>query len=247
MSYPLFDNIPTSSKKKTGPMPDFSDPKRVNDIWLGQLERAALDWIVKRLPTWVVPDLLTAIGLGGALIIFAGYALSNLNRNYLWLSSFGFLLNWFGDSLDGSLARYRKIERPRYGFFVDHIIDSLVDVLIFLGLGLSPYISFPVASMVLVSYLLLSVYVFLSTSVNGVFRISFGHFGPTEMRVLAILMNTLMFFAGRPQISLPFGTYGVFDVCAGIVAVVLFCVYVYASIVQSIELAKLDERLAKKK
>jgi archaetidylinositol phosphate synthase len=175
---------------------------RINDTLLGNMEKKALLWLAARMPAWVVPDTLTFLGLLASFIIFLSYSLTFYDKAFLWLASFGFLLNWFGDSLDGTLARYRKIERPRYGFFVDHMIDAVSEVLIFLGLGFSPYLRFDLALLALVSYMLLATYVYLVTYVNGVFRISFARLGPTETRVLAILANTWVFFAANPSLRL---------------------------------------------
>ncbi len=175
---------------------------RINNTLLGGVEKRALFWMAARMPAWVVPDTLTAIGLLASFLIFVSYALTFYNKAFLWLASFGFLLQWFGDSLDGTLARYRKIERPRYGFFVDHIIDTVSEVLIFLGLGLSPFLRFDLALLALVSYLLLSTYVYLVTYVNGIFQISYARLGPTEVRVLAVLANTLVFFSANPTVHL---------------------------------------------
>ncbi len=175
---------------------------RINNTLLGSVEKRALLWMAARMPAWVVPDTLTAIGLLASFLIFISYALTFYHKAFLWLASFGFLLQWFGDSLDGTLARYRKIERPRYGFFVDHIIDTFSEVLIFLGLGLSPFLRFDLALLALVSYLLLSTYVYLVTYVNGIFRISYARLGPTEVRVLAVLANMLVFFSANPTVHL---------------------------------------------
>ncbi len=117
-------------------MSEISQHKRVNDILLGPLERPALHWLAAHMPAWITPDICTLIGLGGAVMTLAGYGLSNVHPGFLWLASLGFLINWFGDSLDGTLARHRHIERPRYGYFVDHTTDAAVQVMIFLGLGL---------------------------------------------------------------------------------------------------------------
>ena len=105
-------------------MADKESHKRVNDILLGPIERPALNWLAAHMPAWMTPDGLTIIGVIGAVIILVSYGLSNLEPAFLWLASFGFFVNWFGDSLDGTLARYRKIERPKYGFFVDHTVDA---------------------------------------------------------------------------------------------------------------------------
>ena len=176
---------------------------RVIDTFLGKAEKRALHWLAARMPAWVVPDTLTAVGLLASVVIFLGYALSFFNINWLWLASFGFILQWFGDSLDGTLARFRKIERPRYGFFVDHIIDAVSEALVFIGLGLSPFVRFDLALLALIGYLMVSVYVYLVTYVNGVFRISYAGLGPTEMRLLAIIANTLVYFTPGVTVTVP--------------------------------------------
>ena len=153
-------------------MTNIEKHKRVNDIFLGPLERPALQWLSAHMPAWITPDICTAIGVLGALVTSIGYILSNIDRNYLWLASFGFVVNWFGDSLDGTLARYRHIERPKFGFFIDHTTDSFSQVVIFLGLGLSPYVSFNVACLALIAYLMLSVLAYVRTCVVGEFKAS---------------------------------------------------------------------------
>jgi phosphatidylglycerophosphate synthase len=219
----------------------------VIDTFLGPVEKKALLWLAARMPPWVMPDTLTLIGLIASIIIFLGYALTIYDKAFLWLASLGFVLNWFGDSLDGNLARYRKIERPRYGFFVDHIIDTVSEGLIFLGLGISPYLRFDLALLAMASYLWLSVYVYLATYVNGVFRISYARMGPTEVRVLGILANTVIFFSGNPRINLALGTrlfsLTIYDV-VGIVFVVLATgLFIYNSIVTAMLLSR-EDRIA---
>jgi phosphatidylglycerophosphate synthase len=222
-------------------MPDIESHERVNDILLGPLERPALQWLAAHMPPWVNSDMLTGVGVFGALLIFASYGLTNIDRWFLWLASLGFVINWFGDSLDGTLARYRKAERPKYGFFVDHTVDAFNEVVIFLGLGISPYLSFEVACLGLVGYLLVSILVYINTAVSGEFKISYGGFGPTEIRVLAIIMNTVLFFVGVPTIKLWFGTVGVFDLIVGGIAVILFGIFIGSTITGAKELAKLEE------
>ena len=104
-------------------MSDIKDHKRVNDILLGPLERPALQWLAAHLPAWATPDMMTVIGIIGALVITLGYGLSQFHPAFLWLATLGFIINWFGDSLDGTLARIRHIERPKYGFYIDHVTD----------------------------------------------------------------------------------------------------------------------------
>jgi archaetidylinositol phosphate synthase len=170
---------------------------RINETVLGPLERPALHWLAVHSPKWMNPDIYTAIGVAGSILILVGYVLSRSHPGYFWLASFGFLVNWYGDSMDGTLARYRHIERPIFGFFVDHTTDAIGQVLMFLGLGLSPFISFNIACLTLVAYLLISILVYIRTYLVGEFKISYGKLGPTEVRVLAVLLNTAMFFFGE--------------------------------------------------
>ena len=177
-------------------MTEINNHRRVNDILLGPLERPTLKWLAAHMPAWVSPDTCTAVGVLGSLVVAASYLLSGYERNFLWLASLGFVINWLGDSLDGTLARHRHIERPIYGFFVDHVMDAFSVSLILLALGLTPYINFTIACLTLIAYLLMSVLVFVRTSAVGEFKISYSKLGPTEVRVLAILLNTIMYFGG---------------------------------------------------
>jgi phosphatidylglycerophosphate synthase len=177
-------------------MTEINNHRRVNDILLGPLERPTLKWLAAHMPAWVSPDTCTAVGVLGSLIVAASYLLSGYDRSFLWLASLGFVINWLGDSLDGTLARHRHIERPIYGFFVDHVMDAFSVSLILLALGLTPYINFTIACLTLIAYLLMSVLVFVRTSAVGEFKISYSKLGPTEVRVLAILLNTIMYFGG---------------------------------------------------
>ena len=211
-------------------MSDIQNHQRVNDILLGPLERPALKWLATHLPAWVTPDMCTAIGVVGALITTASYGLSSIDRNFLWLASLGFVINWFGDSVDGTLARHRHIERPVYGFFIDHTVDSVIETMIFLGLGLTPYINFTLACMALIGYLLLSVLVFIRTCLVGEFKISYGKLGPTEIRALAILLNAGMYFGGVRQYTWqvsPLGrfTFSPYDVMLSAITVLLFAFF----------------------
>ncbi|HSR21493.1 MAG TPA: CDP-alcohol phosphatidyltransferase family protein [Anaerolineales bacterium] len=183
-------------------MRNISEHQRVNDILLGPLERPALRWLAAHAPPWITPDRCTAVGVVAAFGIMVSYGLSALNPGFLWLATFGYVVNWFGDSLDGTLARHRRIERPIYGFFLDHTVDAITEAMIFLGLGLTPYVRFDIACLALIAYLLLSVLVYVRTSVAGEFRISYGKLGPTEVRVLAIILNTWMYFGGLRSFTL---------------------------------------------
>lgn len=212
-------------------MAELKAHKRINDILLGPIERPALQWLAAHTPAWVTPDLLTAIGFVGSLVIFAGYALTFFHPGFLWLASLGFVINWFGDSLDGTLARYRNKQRPKFGFFIDHTTDALSQMLVFLGLGLSPYVQFEIAAMGLTTYLLMSILAYVSTIVTGIFQISYSRVGATEMRVLAILLNILVYFFGRPLLEAPFGSLTIFDIMVSLV-VAYFLVYYVVTIIR---------------
>lgn len=217
-------------------MSDTKQHQRVNDILLGPIERPLLSWLAARLPSWVTPDGLTLIGIGGAVTVLAGYTLSGISPWFLWLASLGFVINWFGDSLDGTVARYREIERPKYGFFVDHTVDAFGQLLMFAGLGLSPYFTFGVAMLALVGYLLMSVYVYVDTYVTGRFKLSYGKIGPTEVRVIAILLNIFVFFIGVRTLETPWGAVALLDIPAGIIAAILIGLFCYSTVSRALEL-----------
>lgn len=153
-------------------------------------ERRVLRWIAARLPRAWMPDHLTAIGVVGALLTMLGYALSPRHPGWLWLASVGLAVNWFGDSLDGTLARVRRIERPKYGYYIDHMVDAVNTAVIGGGIGLSPYVGLPIALVLVILYLCLSINVYLESSVHGQFDLGFGIFGPTEVRLLLVAVNT---------------------------------------------------------
>src|SRR3546814_2040520 len=125
------------------------------------------------MPAWVTPDVLTATGMVGALAIFVGYAASGLSPAWLGVALIGYVIQWFGDSMAGSLARYRRIERPSYGYFLDHSCDGLATLLILAGIGLSPFVTMDVAMVALAGYLLLSIHAFLSARVLGELKLSY--------------------------------------------------------------------------
>jgi archaetidylinositol phosphate synthase len=226
---------------------DIETHKRTNDILLGPLERPALRWLAAHMPAWMTPDILTAIGMVGTLIIFASYILTNISPIFLWLANFGLVVNWFGDSLDGTLARYRDIQRPRYGFFIDHTVDAVAECLIVLGLGLSPFVRFDLACLALICYLMLSVLVYIQQIVTNEFRISYGKLGPTEVRVIIILANTLLFIIGNPLVSLGSLQLSVYDIIVFVIIVIMIFIYFYQMISKGRELSHADRVATKMK
>lgn len=220
--------------------------ERVNDIFFGSLERPALQWLCAHMPAWVNPDMLTAIGVGGGLIIAVGYWLSNFDKNFLWLADFGFVVNWFGDSLDGSLARYRKIERFQYGYFVDHTVDTLTQTMICIGLGLSPFVGFNYAMLALVGYLQLGILTYVHTAVTGVFKMSYGKIGPTEIRAIIVGANAVFYFADNPMIDLSFINISFFNLIVLALAGGFFIYFIVFTFRQAVELNKQDQPVKSK-
>lgn len=230
---------------------------RVNDILLGPLERPALKWLSEHMPSWVSSDGMTGLGVVASIIIFLAYIMvgrggPNPKGNwFLMLASFGFFLNWFGDSLDGTLARYRHLERPRFGYYIDHSIDAFSAVMMFLGIGLAGLSDFTVATFTLIGYLLAMISVYLKTHVTGVFVMTNMKLGPTEIRVIAIIFNTLVFLRGnKPIENFPFLKQPVTPgtLILGTVAVILGVYFVYETIFVGRKLAAQDElALARRK
>ena len=213
---------------------------RIQENFLAQGERIVLNWLCKRMPEWVTPDRLTIFGLSGAAFTFLGYVGSNLHPLWLLLAIAGYVVNWFGDSLDGSLARFRQIERPSYGYFIDHSCDGLATLLILSGMGLSPYVTMDMALLALAGYFLLSIHAFLSARVLGELRLSYVAAGPTELRLMLIGLTAAMLALGsRPGL---FGRISGFDLFVGLVAAALVVLFGLQTLVTGKKLARLDQR-----
>lgn len=195
-----------------------SDPTRRATFVLSELEKKLLIRIADRLPRWVLPDHLTLLGMAGSVLVTTAYLMSNHAVWWLWVANLGFFINWFGDSLDGTTARVRKIQRPRYGYYLDHLVDAFSTLAIGLGLGFSPYMLLSVGLAIVTGYLVLSINVYLESQVLGDFRFGYGVVGPTETRLILMGLNTAAVIFG----PVPFKVFGVgatvFDL-AGVVAV----------------------------
>jgi len=187
----------------------FNNATRIQESFTSRLEKRTLLWLAARMPAWVSSDHLTLLGFGSMFLAFASYALARRERFGLLLATLCLALNWFGDSLDGTLARVRNRQRPRYGFYVDHITDSLGALLLMGGLAISSYVDWRIAAGMLVAFLLLSIETYLATYVLDVFRLSFWKFGPTEIRILLGLGNVALWF--RPNLTVPRLAYRLFD------------------------------------
>ncbi|EJL21948.1 CDP-alcohol phosphatidyltransferase family protein [Novosphingobium sp. AP12] len=216
----------------------ISPPARIQRNVLAIGERRLLNWLCARMPAWVKPDQLTALGMVGAVLIFAGYATSLLDEDWLWLCMPGYLLHWFGDSMDGSLARFRHIERPRYGYFLDHSCDGLATFLILLGIGVSPYVRLEVSLIALVGYLLLCIHAFLAVRVLGEMRLSYLSAGPTELRLILISLTFAMLIFGDKQRDMEAMTG--FDWFVGGVGVILIGIFVVQTVKSARKLARIE-------
>ena len=193
----------------------FHNATRVQNALTASAERKVLLWLAKRTPQWVSPDNLTAVGFAAQFLAGASYALARWNRCGLLLATFFVALNWLGDSLDGTLARYRCRLRPRYGFYVDHMVDTFGAVFLMCGLAASNYLHWQIAAGMLVAFLVLSVETYLAAYTLCDFRLSHGFFGPTEIRVLLVIGSVTLMF--RPYAHLFGRDYLLFDV-GGVVA-----------------------------
>jgi phosphatidylglycerophosphate synthase len=208
---------------------------------LSFIERPLINWLVQKIPAWFTPDFLTVLGVIGSLITGISYALSYYHPVWLWVASFGIFVNWFGDSLDGNVARYRKIERPKYGFFIDHTLDSVSIVLIGIGVGLSPFARLDFVLLALIGYLLMSIFVYIKTLITGVFSISYFGFGPTEARIFIVTGNTLVYFLGAGEIPLFGERYTILDAFALFFAVLMIVLFVASVIIDGNKLKEVDK------
>jgi archaetidylinositol phosphate synthase len=176
--------------------------RRSNQGFLAPIESRALDKLAAHMPAWVTPNRLTALGFVGAIIVFVSYALVPVHPGLVWIATAGLAINWLGDSVDGTLARYRGIERPRFGFYLDNSIDVLEQLLIVLGLALSGIFKSDLALLGLIAFLMMSILTLIRDKVVGEFRLDYGGIGLTELRVMIAIINAMVFFLPPEPFSL---------------------------------------------
>ncbi len=217
-----------------------AEHRREPKYLLRPFEAYALPRMAAALPRWVLPDHMTALGTLSALAIGICYALSGRSANYLWAANVLWVVNWVGDSLDGTLARVRRIERPRYGYYLDHTVDMFAAAFICLGLGFSPYLLLSVALMILIAFYLMSINVYLETFVLGTFQFGYDYIGPTEVRVILILAGSTLALGFEPVLDLrgvPFGTLDLF----GLIGVAIMLALLVRRIVGNLsQLARIE-------
>ena len=208
----------------------FKDAARAQLSILAPIEKRCLIALARRMPSWVNSDHLTLLGSFGMLMAGVSYALARWNRYALLLVIFWLAVNWFGDSLDGTLARVRNKLRPRYGFYVDHVIDSFGALFLMSGLALSGYMNVFVAAGLLTTFLMLSIESYLAAYTIGTFRLSHFKLSPTELRILLAIGNIALLF--RPMTKIQGQLYRLFDV-GGVIAITGMGVMLIAAVIRN--------------
>jgi archaetidylinositol phosphate synthase len=212
----------------------FAPARRVNESLTAAVERRALQWMAERASAWVSLDQLTVLGLCAQVGAGIFYALWRYNRYALLLVIVCVVLNWVGDSLDGTLARVRRQQRPRYGFYVDHMVDVFGTLALMAGLGCSGLLHWQTAIAMLVGFLVLSSESYLATYTLSRFEMSQGPFGPTELRLLMIAGNIALL---RSPYSVIFGhRFLLFDVGGVIAAVGMFAMGIVVTVRHTVQL-----------
>jgi len=216
----------------------FQNAARIHQSFLAAAEKRALIWLAERIPRPINSDHLTALGFAAQLATGACYALASRDRRWLLVAIVCLALNWFGDSLDGTLARVRQQQRPRYGFYVDHMIDSIGATAMMLGLAYSGYMHPFIAIGLLIAFLLLSIQSYLATYTIGEFHLSFWKFGPTELRILLAVGNLALF----RWAWVIHGRYRLFDIGGAIGLIGMSLMLIASSLKNTIRLYR-EERI----
>jgi archaetidylinositol phosphate synthase len=206
----------------------FRDATRIQESLTSGLERRALLCLARHMPSGITSDQLTLLGFISMILAGASYLLARWHPVGLLLATACLAINWFGDSLDGTLARVRNRQRPRYGFYVDHMVDSFGALFLMSGLAASAYVDWRIAMGMLIAFLLLSIESYLASYTLGIFRLSFAKFGPTEIRILLAAGNVVLWF--RPKLKVPGLSYRLLDF-GGLVALAAMGVMVVVAAV----------------
>jgi archaetidylinositol phosphate synthase len=228
---PVESPTPEEAKETTK---TFVSATRIQESVTSGVERKALVWMANRMPLWVTSDQLTLLGFAAMFLAGCSYLLARWHPIGLLLATVCLVVNWFGDSLDGTLARVRNRQRPRYGFYVDHIVDSFGALFLMTGLGLSGYVDWRLAMGMLIAFLLLSIETYLASYALGIFRLSFAKFGPTEIRILLALGNFVLWF--RPNTRAPAESWRLLDFSGVIAITVMGLIAVVAAVRHTAEL-----------
>jgi len=217
------------SRTASKPAGGFRNAPRIHTALTAQVEKRLLIWMARHTPRAIHSDHLTALGFLSQLLAGASYAWASHNARALWLVNLFLFLNWLGDSLDGTLARVRNTQRPRYGFYVDHMVDTFGALALMIGLGSSGYVHWPVAAAMLAGYYILSIESYLATYALGCFHLSHSLFGPTEIRILLVVGNAVL--VTHPHAIVAGRSFLLFDV-GGVVAVAGMAILAVAATVR---------------
>jgi archaetidylinositol phosphate synthase len=226
-------NSANSAKSFPRP-PKFKNATRLQNSFTAVSERKALLWLAARMPSSINSDHLTVLGFAAMFLAGCSYAFARCNPWGLLLATVCLALNWFGDSLDGTLARLRNRQRPRYGFYVDHMIDSFGALFLMGGLAVSGYVDWRIAMGLLVAFLLLSIESYLASYTLGIFRLSFAKFGPTEIRILLAIANTILFFL--PSARIPGWSHRLLDIGGAIAIVSMTAMAIFSAVSHTLTL-----------
>ena len=218
----------------------FKNAERHQLSILTPLEKRTLRWLAERMPAWVNSDHLTVLGFAGMILTGLSYYLAQYNPLFLVAGIVCLAINWFGDSLDGTLARLRNRQRPRYGFYVDHIVDAFGIAFVLLGLGLSGYMSPSIAMGFLIAYFLMNIEIYLATYTLGIFKLSYGLMGPTELRVIVCIGNLVMLTRKTVKIG---EQYHLLADVGGVVAIVGILLIAIVSSIKNTKRLYNEERL----
>jgi len=216
---------------------------REPNFLLAKHEKRLLRAIAARLPRWILPDDLTALGVAAAIGICIAYLATNASHAWLWVASALLVVHWLGDSLDGTLARVRGIERPRYGYYLDHLVDAIATACIGIGLGLSPFMLLSTGALIVVAYLVCPLNVYLESQALGRFSIGYGRIGPTEVRVLLIGLNTALALGAPLGFHLAGIGMTAFDV-AGLAIAGVMCALLVARAIGNLRALRREEPAA---
>ncbi len=217
-----------------GPAASFTTARRINHALTAAIEKRALQWMAAHSPAWLSSDQLTALGFFAQIAAGISYVLSRYNHYGLLLASLCIILNWLGDSLDGTLARIRCQQRPRYGFYVDHMVDVFGAVALMFGLACSGFMHWQTAVVILIAFLLLSSESYLATYTLSCFQLSQGIFGPTEIRILLIIGNLALLH--NPSVTIFHHRLLLFDVGGVIAAAIMFAMAIGTTLRHTAEL-----------
>lgn len=217
---------------------------RLQTSLLNNAEKKLLVKLAQWQPSWVTSDFLTYTGVVAALLYAGSCWLANYNVNFLWLASLFLVINWYGDSLDGTLARVRDTQRPKYGFFIDHSLDALTTCLFCMGLGLGPVMRLDISLFIMGGYLCMSIYTYLSTIIMEKFRLTYASLGPTEARLIIIAVFVIYIFNPWPNVSVHIpafhASWTVYDFVGAAVAIILFSLYITSMVKDLRVMAKID-------